>query len=951
LCRAQSLSFAHYTVESGLPSNTVYGITSDSKGFLWFCTDRGLCKYNGLRFQYYNFRDGISDNEIFFATEDKLGRLWFSTFNGDLCFYKDGVFHNEKNTPYLKLPFKFPYIKGICLHADSSVSFLFDNQQKFVTISKDRCHVYDLAKLEPNKLLINDIYGLTKLSASRYEIELTDESIVFDTTMHVIGHRPLRHGRTKLGGLYPCEYDSNGIYSLDGKLLTSLGKKWSLPRFFMKDQNHSLLGTFNGLILDNSLDILPHKKCSAIAKDINGDYWIATIGDGVYKIHSTILDPVVYKDVLPEKVIYASETDHGLLLGTSNNILLNMYNDSIKRLVYLPKEESDNPIKSLYYTDSLYNHYVFRTSDVIAIKNSSGKPVMRRYLMQLPLIFQWKSALRSGQKIYLRSPYNIHFWDFNEQKTKDNSLTLRKIKGHPNEDRIFFMTKDTSGIIWYTTLNHIYKIIDDSAVVQHQLDPLSFRWMSIEGEYMVGITHQNMLVICSDINRSPVIDTIQNTDCVWMDPYRLDQAHFIFSTNNAYRMLTLHATEKYPAYSLHAIDNPFIPGDAQVICADKKNCYLFKQRSIFRISLNALLQNFPLPRLFFSSVSSDNRRLYTNIRSGSIIDIPYNLSHDLKISFDVLSFYNKDVFFEYSFSDGMHDRWLPIQGEEINLLKPGYGTYVLKVRVRAAYSDNFSKPLWLQIHILKPFWAEVWFIVMVIVLGAGMFVLIIRLVLQHQIKKREQQHGNEIRILKSEYKALNALMNPHFVFNSLNSIQSLINDNNKMRANEYLNEFSVLIRQNMQNISHELIPLQKEIVLIDHYLRLEKLRFREHLNYKLEISDAVEMDLIMVPPLLIQPLVENAIKHGLLPRPSSTNMVTVIIEEVNEAVRIEVRDNGIGFQHPIDNKQHESMGLKSIRQRIEHLRQISGKNVTFELRNPDSSQSQTGVVVVITIDY
>ena len=82
----------HYTVDEGLPSNTIYDIYRDSKGFLWFATDKGVANYNGLRFETFTTSDGLPDNEIFLFKEDYEGRLWLSTYNGELCYYKDGIF-------------------------------------------------------------------------------------------------------------------------------------------------------------------------------------------------------------------------------------------------------------------------------------------------------------------------------------------------------------------------------------------------------------------------------------------------------------------------------------------------------------------------------------------------------------------------------------------------------------------------------------------------------------------------------------------------------------------------------------------------------------------------------------------------------------------------------------------------------------------------------------------
>ena len=89
----------HFTKDDGLPGKTVYQVYRDSKGYLWFATDKGVARYNGIKFEKFTTLDGLADNEIFMCQEDFEGRIWFGTWNGKLCFYKDGIFHNEANTP------------------------------------------------------------------------------------------------------------------------------------------------------------------------------------------------------------------------------------------------------------------------------------------------------------------------------------------------------------------------------------------------------------------------------------------------------------------------------------------------------------------------------------------------------------------------------------------------------------------------------------------------------------------------------------------------------------------------------------------------------------------------------------------------------------------------------------------------------------------------------------
>ena len=156
----------------------------------------------------------------------------------------------------------------------------------------------------------------------------------------------------------------------------------------------------------------------------------------------------------------------------------------------------------------------------------------------------------------------------------------------------------------------------------------------------------------------------------------------------------------------------------------------------------------------------------------------------------------------------------------------------------------------------------------------------------------------------------------------------------------------------MHNVSKEFIPLQKEIDLIANYLALEKLRFKELLNYTINIDEQVDTTAIMVSPLLIQPLVENSIKHGILPRQSEESMIVVDVYEHDDVLFIEVKDNGVGLSHAHKkaNPSHESFGLKNIKSRLEQLSIILNKKIEFSISERiDEKGTWTVAMIKITL--
>ena len=223
------------------------------------------------------------------------------------------------------------------------------------------------------------------------------------------------------------------------------------------------------------------------------------------------------------------------------------------------------------------------------------------------------------------------------------------------------------------------------------------------------------------------------------------------------------------------------------------------------------------------------------------------------------------------------------------------------------------------------------------------------------------QHENTTLKQKSselEMQVLRAQMNPHFIFNSLNSINRFILQNNKEQASEYLTKFSKLVRMILQNSQVSLITLESELEALSLYLEMEALRFNDHFSYKISVPKDLDIELLKVPPLIIQPYVENAIWHGLMHK-EEKGQLDIEISQEDEHLYFKVTDNGIGRKRASElasksATKHKSMGLRITAHRIAMM-QNSGDDeaaVTFnDLVEPDGTAAGTEVIIKMPILY
>jgi len=222
--------------------------------------------------------------------------------------------------------------------------------------------------------------------------------------------------------------------------------------------------------------------------------------------------------------------------------------------------------------------------------------------------------------------------------------------------------------------------------------------------------------------------------------------------------------------------------------------------------------------------------------------------------------------------------------------------------------------------------------------------------------QKEQKSLNKS-IMESELRTLRSQINPHFVFNSLNSIKSYILTHRSTEASEYLTDFSTLMRSILQYSKEQLITLHEELEIMLLYISLEKRRFEENFLFNYELDTDIDTKEIMIPPMLLQPYIENAIKHGLMNKDGFRILSLKVSVESKGFIRIEIEDNGIGREKASllrkNTPKHQSMGMGINDERIHLLGQSNAFfiDVQIEDKKSDTNNSEgTKVIIRIPIE-
>ena len=311
-CFSQDFPVTRFTKKEGLPSNVVYQVFRDSKGFLWFATDKGVARYNGIRFETFTTSNGLTDNDVINLFEDHYGRLWLNCFKGNLCYYKDGKIYSPANSAFLNMPFNTSHVFTITYEKDSSFNLLFSDRDVFVNIKDTTWRAFYLNRV-PGKRWDDLALSVRKGRPGTYEVLTSHGSLVIDTSYNTLFYET----SSKPGVRYRCRIGQDMTYLVGEKAIyrdnkpiynfTGKNEIFDNVNSLYVDSTNIFLGTEKGLIINNGTPLLKECRISDVSKDINGNYWVTTLNNGVYHFNRHFEDVKCYDNCYPGATRFAFE--------------------------------------------------------------------------------------------------------------------------------------------------------------------------------------------------------------------------------------------------------------------------------------------------------------------------------------------------------------------------------------------------------------------------------------------------------------------------------------------------------------------------------------------------------------------------------------------------------------------------------------------------------------------
>ena len=928
--RSQDPFHRVFNISDGLPSNEVHDIYIDSLNQIWFTTDRGVCIYDGYDVKTFTTSDGLSFNTNFKIIPDRSGRLWFTGYDGSLSYYENGKFYKYEYNDILKKALGTNWV--YYLEVDDDGLFIFQENIKESQSIDSYIHLNDRGIIQ-NKVFKNNRLGFDNkfnLSISGRKLRENDLFIfdshklpVLDFVISPMFRLFVLNNNSYEVKRFQKKTGSNNsiLFSQEGDEVFSLYEtRYSIHDILIDLNNNILLGTSNGIVFFEKGDFkkLPRTifKGITITKvviDNEGNYWASTLNNGVFFIPSL---EIVSKGFMQKEIVNIENLDHHLIIGDSKRNIYSIGKEADKAIFNL--ELGLHSIKKFHKCEKR----IIISGEKYLLENNHSEIEVRNFPKAKGYDFGF--IRRNGDVILGRTPIQVYrdgqlyFSSENEiNSIYDINYTIKLVVEDLN-DKLYFANLEGLFVSVNDEYTEIRQIRDrlnflSTRIQDLKIDQYNNKWIASIGNGLLCLL-DNEEVLKFDLEKGISSDIVQaiefeNDSTIWI------------GTNKGLDRLTVRYNKGKPQIVSTINYNNTDGLTSNFILALK----IWKDRLWIGTS-NGLLsldtdynptsESVPEMKILSAIIEPDS----LVIRSNGIYEHDQN---NLFIRYNGISYRKpKKNFYSYTLQkDKEEERWINTDQRELRIDNLPHGDYTFKVKAQNKYKE-WSSTEELRFCIKKHFSQTWWFRILALLLFFYLIYFLYQRRLEKELEKQQIKRTVQAAKLQTEIAELTTFrnqFNPHFIFNLLNSIQNSIFKDDAKQANFYLSSFGNLMRKSLNLMSQKYVTLHEEIQFLKAYLDLEFLRFPEKFKYRFEIDEEIIEEIILIPPLLFQPAIENVLKHAFNEIDNGQLIIFIKKVKTQEAINIKVADNGSGIN--VDRKtERDSFGLKIIEDRIKLLK-------------------------------
>lgn len=955
---AQVYNIKQYNQDDGLPSTMINALYQDSRGFMWISTiGGGISRFDGKNFIHYNTEDGLSSAVVTCIYEDSIGNMWFGTERGVTVF--DGISFTKREKPQGLINSIKENKDGVIWIATDKGAYELRKDTTIVYTSEDglgHSYVFDVA-FSNNTIWFGTGKGLTKLSNNTYKTYTSKDGLnhnevyaVFYSSKNILW----------LGS-------EDGINTFDGETFTNFNAEYNLPIFlnnkcFLEEDDGTMwMGSFKGGVLKyNGKSIekyttengLSSNRVRAIVKDKLGDIWFGSLS-GLYQYKGNELTHYNSKTGLPDEHVWSvyQSSDSSYWFGTRKG-LVNFKDGKAK--VYGP-------------TDGIYNGHIMAITEDIDNNLWAGSEFGLHKKTEKGFELYTKNKASADNFVYTLSTIDSVTWVGTRRglwSIKNGIVEVFKDQyGNKISDIIFYSLKKENIYYFfsfdngYYTYNgnevkHIKELngynLDSVTIAAADIDKNSNLWLGTNGDGLLYFERDTVYVFNKNdglLSDNIWTVSVDNENNIWLGTEKGINKTTLLSDKS----LNIKAYTKEDGLLSGQCN-----GNAKLIDFDGKvwfgtiagaTCidpyYAYNDSIKPKMHINNIL-------LFFEEVDDWNntcRDFYSWSGLPKNLTLPHNKNH-ITFNFTATNIrFPLTANYQYKI-DGLDAGWSPESNKTeavYSSLPPGDYTFMARVKNNTQWSELATY----SFKIKPPFWLTWWFIS----LSAILLIAIIWWIISTRYRRINLRIKLQSQLTEMEKKALRLQMNPHFIFNSLNAINSFIVTSNAKEGTKYLNKFSKLMRLTLEASKEQLISISKEIEILDNYLALEKLRFEEKFDYEISIDDSLDEDYYAIPPMLLQPHIENAVLHGIGLK-KGNGFIKIIFSLKDNRIEAKIIDDGVGRDFANKNNSSISKGYKSMAtdityQRLNAINKTGAYNIQLYINDVvDENKAIVGTEVI-----
>jgi len=908
-------NYRHFSLDHGLPSKKIYKIIQDREGFIWLATDKGIVKFDGDDFVVFTVDDGLPANDIWELTETQNGKIWYGTKAPSMGFiYRDTVYNfSFENSNHSIYPIIFTDRQDV-LYRDISgqKTYHWENNQWKLLNAEGGSEIFFL---HPQIRYYDKNQGLVTRDG-RIIPRHFDKNIEFfrqinDSLVFII--------------LYP-EPNKAAFFNLNTlqrHFIQNLPRRKNFirTRTYVTDQEIQLTGDNFWAVIDkdyqitDSLPFTPIPDQWRAIRDRQGNFWVYTPNNGVFLYnHYYPGGKTFFRD---ETVLFLKQVNDYLMVSVENKGLY----------VYDPVENTfrlffnkEIPVWDAWLQSP--EKYIISTENYLFLRNKDQNIRLKQSRKKIfPVNDKFYLLSYKGIEVYDRTFHNLHFIPLPMQE----ALIYHNGQIISGGSKGLYWIKDDYSVQPIENENFrkpVLSLISDGQKIYIGTDGY--------GIYAYDGRHPPHSL------RGPDIKIVHDMDIRNGELWAATQKGVaVFSPENG------HMTYRYLLRR-----NEGLPSD-QIIDLEWYDDKLFVASHSGVAALDSVGRpQASMQKLYWKNFS------YSDKPVGNGDETKYRKNTALHVSFGVIDFSGQEHNRYFYRLWPVQKNWVELPDKHISIghLKPGRYRFDIKAvhpsgQTLIKEREFGIRPLWWQTR-----WARISGLIISLLLMGWIGYMVRRF----ELKKRHQQLQTQNKMYELELHALRSQMNPHFIFNALNSIQYYISDENYDQSEIYLVKFSRLIRMIFDYSRLKTIPLEKEIELLKAYLDLEKMRFGDKLRVEFHIDPDLSLHEFQIPTMLLQPIVENAVNHGIFHKRTPGTLRLEFKKTGPKELTVIISDDGVGLKKAQEIKRkslrkHLSRAGKILADRIKLLN-MSGKwKIDYQIRDLTGENSPFSTQVILKI--